>query len=37
MANKEQKSNANSKKEAKLTLKEKRLKKQDKKDEKSKA
>ena len=32
MANKEQKSNANTKKEAKLTLKEKRVKKQEKKE-----
>jgi hypothetical protein len=32
MANKEQKSNANTKKEAKLTLKEKRAKKQEKKE-----
>ncbi len=32
MANKEQKSNANTKKEAKLSLKEKRAKKQEKKE-----
>ena len=34
MANKEQKSNANAKKEPKLSLKEKRIKKQEKSDKK---
>jgi hypothetical protein len=37
MANKEQQGNANKKKEAKLTLKEKRTKKQDKKADKKNA